>query len=105
MELKEMLDRMTFILSGENLNRVEIKNGEKPQIILDLHGMNRKSARRVVKSIIAMYRFAFSFVIIHGYNHGTALKEMLSDSFDNPRIMSKKTPNYNPGLTCFEIAA
>ena len=101
-----MMESMTFILAGDNLKRIMIEDeNDEAVITLDLHGMDCRTARRVVKSIIAMYRFSFDLVLIHGYNHGTVLKNMLNNSFDNERIISKSTPVYNPGVTRFRIAA
>ena len=106
MGCEQMRERMTFILAGDSMTRVQItSDGDGPKITLDLHGMSCKLARRVVKSIIAMYRFSFELVLIHGYNHGTALKDMLNNSFDYDRIMSKSSSENNPGVTKFAIAA
>lgn len=106
MGCEQMMDRMSFILAGENLKRVIVKkNAEgKPQITVDLHGMDCRTAKRVIKSIIAMYRFSFDLVLIHGFNHGTALKTLINTDIVNDRIMSKKSPSYNPGLTVMAIA-
>ncbi len=106
MGCEQIRERMTYILAGDNMTRVQItSDGDGPKITLDLHGMSCKLTRRVVKSIIAMYRFSFELVLIHGYNHGTALKDMLYNSLDNERIISKHSPEYNPGITTFEIVA
>ena len=105
MSKTQILSRMSFILAGDNLKRVSIEQRNNMNYIyVDLHGMSCKIANRVVRSIIAMYRFSFVLVLIHGFNHGTALKEMIRNSIENSRIKSITSPDYNPGITYMQLA-
>lgn len=105
MGCKQMMDRMTFVMYGEDLCRVEITENAKGEKIIsvDLHGLNKKNASKILRNIIAMYQFPFCLVLIHGYNHGTVLKELIWNELNNERISSKMTPDYNPGITYLSI--
>ena len=69
-------DRLKMILTQEEINRLKIteSNSEHIKIIADVHGMKCYEARRFINNIINIVRIAFQLVIIHGYNHGTAIK-------------------------------
>ncbi len=54
-------------------------------------------------NLIALNRTSFSLRLIHGYNHGTIIKEMLWNKFDNDRLKERKTVENNPGQTIFMI--
>ncbi len=102
---EQIMQRMTFIMYGEDICRVNISeesDGTKT-IMVDLHGLNRKSAAKMISNIIAMFMFPFNLVLIHGYNHGTVLKEYIAYDLNNPRITKKSTPYNNPGITYLTI--
>ena len=106
MDKNQILDRMTYILKKEDMQRISIQKDADGTIVLviNVHEMKVAQAKRVINSIIIMYRFPFKLKIIHGYVHGTAIKEMLIYNFDNRRIVNKKSESYNPGVTIFQLA-
>ncbi len=106
MAAEQIMERMTFILNGDDLRRVNIQKDNKGNIIvvIDVHGMRVAEAKKVLNSIIIMYRFPFKLRVIHGYNHGTAIRDMIADELDNQRIVSKKVMYYNPGITSIRLA-
>ena len=98
-------DRMTFIMQGNDLNRLQIYESEKGTVIkIDLHGMKCGEAFKVINSILLLCRFRFTLDIIHGYNRGTNLKEMIYHQLMNSRIISKHCDVWNPGETIIEIS-
>jgi len=42
--------------------------------------------------------------VIHGYNHGTAIKDMVRNHLDNKRIMDRAADQFNLGITYLAIA-
>ena len=72
-------------------------------ITVDLHGFRKRNAERVINNIISMYRFPFKLALIHGYNHGTVLKELIWNEYENTRIIDKETPVTNWGITYLSI--
>ncbi len=80
-----VISRLKLILTKDELDRISVqekKNG-KISITADVHGMKCNEAKRFIINIV---RIAFQIVIIHGYNHGTAIKEMLAQNFSNDHI-------------------
>jgi len=105
MGCEQMMERMTFIMCGDDLCRVSIteeENGYKT-ITVDLHGLRKGNAKRVINNIISMYRFPFRLGLIHGLNHGTVLKELIWNEYTNARIADKETPAINWGITYLSI--
>ena len=94
--------QLGMLLTKEELNRIKIKGN---QITVDLHHLKVKEAKRLLNNIVAINRSSFTMECIHGYNHGTALKEMIQGDFNNKRILSKKSLQHNLGLTELTVAA
>ena len=98
--------RLRLILSSDELDRLAIsETAGKTTIVVDVHGMKCAQARRFINNIINTAHCAVRLVIIHGYNHGTAIKEMLSSNFHNAHIEEQFPDIYNLGMTHMLIAA
>ena len=99
--------RLRMVLTQSEMNRIKISesHGEKIRITADVHGMKCYEARRFINNIINIVRTAFHLVIIHGYNHGTAIKEMLAQNFSNDHIYEQFPDPRNQGVTHMLIAA
>ena len=93
--------KLQMIFTNDEISRLSIKEapGTKPQIIADVHGMKCSQARRFINNIINTIRETFKLIIIHGYNHGTAIKDMLAESFCNSHITEQFPDPYNQGIT------
>lgn len=102
-----MKEKIRLIFTSDEMSRLEIieKKGIIIRIIVDVHGMRCYQARRFINNIINVARTTFQLVIIHGYNHGTAIKDMLAQKFRNSRIEKQHIDPYNQGVTCMFIAA
>ena len=99
--MKSDMMKLNMILTQEEINRIqEYPNGMR----IDLHGKTRKEAKRLLNNIINATLHPFTMDVIHGYNHGTALKDMIFEEDINPRIISKDVPVYNIGETILLIA-
>lgn len=99
--------RLKIIFTSEEISRLTISEIDetKIRIIADVHGMKCSQARRFINNIINTVRVAFQLIIIHGYNHGTAIKDMLAQNFSNTHITEKHPDPYNQGITHMLIAA
>ncbi len=99
--------RLKMILTQSELERIDISENRsgKIRITVDVHGMKCYEARRFINNIINIVRTAFQLVIIHGYNHGTAIKEMLAQNFSNDHIYEQFPDPRNQGVTHMLIAA
>ena len=98
--------RLSLILSSDELRRLTISeiDDDVIQIVADVHGMKCFEARRFINNIINVVRCAIRLIVIHGYNHGTAIKDMLAKNFFNPHIEERIPDSYNLGVTHFLIA-
>ena len=106
MKKEEIMERMSFVLHGEYLSRVStFKNGEGETVIkVDLHGMCREAAQKSLNNIIAIIRFPFILDVVHGYNRGVAIKNMIREDLSSSKIQWCSSPGWNPGETLMKIA-
>lgn len=99
--------RLKMVLTQSEMDRITIFKSSSGtiHITVDVHGMKCYEARRFINNIINIVRMAFQLVIIHGYNHGTAIKEMLAHNFSNEHICEQFNDSHNQGVTHMLIAA
>ena len=71
-----------------------------PIITIDLHGMFRDEAIKVIdKAIKTADNSTYQIKLIHGYNRGTSLKNMIIDEYKyHPKVLRIK-PGDNLGIT------
>ena len=102
-----LIDRLHMILSHDDFNRITKKwvDIDAIHLVVDVHGMNCYQARRLIKNIINMANCTFQLEVIHGYSHGTAIKDMLAQNFKNSHVREQYQDYYNKGLTHMLIAA
>lgn len=102
-----MLTRLSIILTTEELNRISVKeNTEKTiSIIADVHGMKCYQAKRFINNLICLLSNVYEIIVIHGFNHGTAIRNMLHSNFSNHHIKQMFIDKQNQGVTHMLIAA
>lgn len=95
-----------MILTKEEKDRIQIttKEGEKIQISVDMHGLNANKAKKFLNNLIVMLRGEFELKIIHGYNHGTVIKEIIWNEYKNSKIKEKIADATNLGVTYLSVA-
>ena len=106
MKKKSAIVKLQLILSNNELNRLKISetsNGDI-RITADVHGMKCIQAKRFINNIINVIQMVFTLIIIHGYNHGTAIKDMLATDFANAHIKANYLDPHNQGVTHLVIA-
>lgn len=97
-----MENRLRMIMTKDEMGRLRF-NGKL--ITVDLHGLTAKSAERLIRNIMALDREGYDICTIHGYNHGTAIKSMIDDKLQNPRLTAKEKVKKNPGRTVLKMQA
>ena len=66
---------------------------------LDLHGKNTYQAKIAVDAALRRASGVYRIRLIHGYNAGTAIRDMIMDSYaGHPRILRVETGS-NKGIT------
>ena len=96
---------LSSILSENVMSRISLKSKDGICMIVDVHGMKCFQSKRFINNIINVVRIFFQLIIIHGYNHGTAIKDMLAQNFSNTHITEKHPDPYNQCITHMLIAA
>ena len=71
-----------------------------PIITIDLHGLFRDEAKKVIgKALKTADNSTYQIKLIHGYNRGTSLKDMIIDEFRyHPKVL-RIQPGENLGIT------
>lgn len=96
-----MKERLEMILKTEQMARI---NFGETEMTIDLHEMHQAECRWLVRTVIASSRTGFTLNLIHGYNRGTKLKEMLQKQTISKRVQRMYCDPWNPGLTHIQIA-
>lgn len=93
--------REELIFTKEELNRIKKMYHASKGITVtaDIHGMDRYQAKRFLKNLIAINREPFNLNVIHGYNHGTVLKDMIQSENLSDRVYHKQSFSDNLGMT------
>ena len=73
---------------------------EEPFITVDLHGLRRDEAEKKIEKVLSEAGSGtYQIRLIHGFNRGTNLKEMIYDSFRYDKKVKRIMPGDNQGIT------
>lgn len=100
--------KYSFIMYGDNLHKINVRETNGMDVVtVNVHNMTVKEARVLITNIIALNREPFELDVIHGYTHGTAIKEMLCNEYrhENHRIVSMRSDVWNPGISHMMLSA
>lgn len=100
-----LIKRFMMIFTSNEIDRIsfEIKNEAVSIIKVDVHGLKCVTAKRFINNIINLIIDSFELIIIHGFNHGTAIRDMLRGDFYNYKIEKCYGSIENDGITCMII--
>ena len=104
MRKSELEKNISFVVYGDDAWRVRVEQGSKPLIKYDAHGQTVGETRKALHNIIAATRDGVNLCVIHGYNGGTAIRDMLTAETISDRITDKHCYEYNPGRTWMSVA-
>lgn len=93
---------MKMVLKNDEIKRIHPTG---TGLSVDLHKLSVRDARRLVRNIIAISRDSMDLEVIHGYHHGTAIKEMLHTEKLSNRISGMEGVKGNLGRTILHVAA
>lgn len=98
-------ERLSGIYTNEETARIHItENNNGIYVVVDLHGMRCGQAKRFINNLINIARCPFLLTVIHGYNHGTAILEMVRNELRNQHISRMFLDSHNQGVTYLAIA-
>jgi len=99
-----VLSKMGFIMTKDEINRIKIsENDSGVDVQVDLHELRKPQAIRFLKNILNLITGPFKLSVIHGYNHGTVLKNYVNNELQNKRIIERHVLPYNMGVTVLNI--
>jgi len=107
MDIDYMHGRFEMIFTESMIDRMRLLtslDGEVEKIIVDVHGLTCKEAERFINNIVNITRGCCVVEVIHGYRHGTRIKEMLRQRFRNPIIKEIVGDQWNLGVTYLQPA-
>ena len=107
MNYQALQSRLDFVVYGKDNWRLDLKINQdgSPNITYDAHGLTVQEARRTIRNLINIARTPVHLNVIHGFNHGTGIKDMLAQETFSGRLISRFCPESNPGKTFMTIAA
>ena len=71
-----------------------------PFIKVNLHGMRQEEAIRVIdRAIASADPSTYQIQLIHGYNRGTSLRNMIYDEYRYEKKVKRIIPGDNQGIT------
>lgn len=99
-----MEERCIFLFTDEILSHIQVFNDSL--IRVDVHGLTKNQAIRLLENLIAMNRNdTFTIEVVHGYRHGTAIKEAIYSELHTKKSIRKISHAYNKGITFLAYAA
>lgn len=99
-------EKFAVIYPFDEVTRIQVskKSDGEISVVVDVHGMKCWQAERFINNLINIARCSFVMTVIHGYNHGTAILEMVRTKLSNCHIVSRYEDNHNRGITYLAIA-
>ncbi|MCQ2467691.1 MAG: Smr/MutS family protein [Clostridia bacterium] len=92
--------RLGLILTRIEQERISFFCSENSMsVAVDLHGLSYVKGKRLLRNIINTIPFDCSILVIHGFNHGTVLKNMVRNDLISSRVVRSECFDFNPGVT------
>lgn len=96
--------RLQSIFTERDLDRVTVKKDSgNLDLYVDLHEMKATEAKRFASNLVALVADPCRIFFIHGYNHGTVLKRIITQDLQSKKISSKHVLESNPGVTSVSV--
>ena len=104
MSQTDYMDKLKIFLTANDRDRISIEETTDGILAkIDVHGLTCLEAKRIINSLIACCRIAFTLEVNHGYNSGTSIKQMIVKDKFNDRFGEMLSPHDNPGITIIHI--
>ena len=106
MKTNSLQDRLRIILSDAMLERIDIQTTAAQEIrfiVIDVHGLTCKEANRLINNIVIISKGTCAIEVIHGYRHGTKIKDMLRAKKHNTYIKTVVADSFNLGVTYLNL--
>lgn len=92
-----------MVFTKDELARIQVANDS--EISVDVHGLDRAHCKKFLRNLINVNRKGAVIRVIHGYNNGTRLRDMIRyDNVISRRITGYETNEQNAGVTYLQVA-
>ena len=104
-KIRTMKDRISFAMGFVDNSRMNVcfDNEGETLVTINLHFLSGDAVRRMVRNVIAVVRCPFKLRLVHGYNHGTALRDLIMAEPFSTRVTDRCL--IDPGTSMLTIAA
>lgn len=104
MKYEKVYSRLEKIFTQDEISRLAIREKQSDvQIVVNVHGLKCFQVRQLLNNLISVMRMKFHLLVIHGYNHGTAIKNMLGNDFQNCHVTKLYPDPFNKGVTHISV--
>lgn len=99
--MNEIKSRFSLILTKEEMDRLSFKMMKDGgiEVVANVHGLKVYQAKRFINNIINIAKTSIKMDVIHGYNHGTAIKDMIKNNIGNSKVYDIIQDQKNLGVT------
>lgn len=100
--------KLRLIFTEKDIRRISLNKIQTNNLVvtIDVHGMKCYEAKRFINNLVnLLLQTDFQLIVIHGYRHGTSIKDMLATNYDNNRVYKQHIDPNNQGVTHMYIAA
>ena len=108
MSNETLRQKLNFVIYGDNKWRLydfTVDGNGIPKVRLNVHGMTVREAKVFILNVVNVIHGTMALEVIHGFNHGTAIRDMLAGENFSGRLTERYCPGKNPGMTNMRIAA
>ncbi len=92
-----MEEKIKLVLSETDVERMDFT--VEDVVTVNVHGLSRNGMVRLLRNISCICRQSFTMRIIHGFNHGTVLKDTVRTEGVFMRTYKIVPDQTNPGVT------
>lgn len=104
MPLADLKERIDWLFPGSK-RVLAYRCDEGIYVRLDLHFLSVKKALQATRNVIAICRGTpFTLEVIHGYIHGTGIRDAIRRLPISPRVIAAYPCWNNPGATILKVS-
>ena len=97
-----MEERIKLVLPERDVERMDFTLADV--VTVNVHGLSLNAMIRLLKNVTCICRQSFTLRIIHGFNHGTTLKDAVRTEGMFTRDYKIVPDQTNPGVTMLVFA-